>query len=86
MSDRATASSDEVARIEVGLLSLVLELHPEGLPADELIRRAMTGDPTGKARDYESALRLLQHAELVRESKGLIVPTHAALHFHQLPF
>jgi hypothetical protein len=86
MSGRTPASNDHVAKIEVGLLSLVFELYPEGLPADELVHRTMEGDPVGKERDYESALRLLRHAELVRETDGRILPTRAALHFDQLPF
>lgn len=80
------SNAEEEGRIEVGLLSLVFELYPESLPADELIRRAMGADPEAEEEAYERALRRLRHADLVRETNGRIIPTRAALHFDQLPF
>jgi hypothetical protein len=75
-----------VARIEVGLLSLIFALHPKHLTADELIHRAKSGDPQGKERNYERALSRLKDTELICEANGLIAPTPAALHFDELPF
>ncbi len=86
MSAADAPGTDEERNIEVGLLSLVLELYPERLSAGELIRRTMAADPRAKEEAYQRALRRLRHADLVRETNGRIIPTRAALHFDQLPF
>jgi transcriptional regulator with XRE-family HTH domain len=80
--------TDEEASIEVGLMALVLDLHPEHLTVEELIRRACATDT--RFPDERGALGRgldrLRRAELVREKDGLIEPTVAALHFDRLPF
>jgi hypothetical protein len=80
--------ADDVARIEVGLLSLIFDLHPEHLTAAELVDRMTPVDPRYRDEDeaVEQAIRRLQQSELVSEMNGVIVPTRAALHFDELPF
>ncbi|HEX6689047.1 MAG TPA: helix-turn-helix transcriptional regulator [Solirubrobacterales bacterium] len=84
----APESADEDMAIEVGLLSVIFEAHPEHLSAAELVRRMMPVDPRYRDEDgaVERAIRSLQHSELVRETNGVIVPTRAALRFDELPF
>jgi len=88
MSPDPPKAGDEAGTIEVGLLTLIFDLHPEHLSAAELVRRMEATDrgEGGKAEAAERALGRLRHAELVRETNGVIVPTRAALHFDQLPF
>jgi hypothetical protein len=88
MSADGVKELHEDGGIEVGLLILIFELHPEHLPAAELIRRMQTANPGegDETEAVERALRRLQHSELVREANGVIVPTPAALHFDELPF
>jgi transcriptional regulator with XRE-family HTH domain len=80
--------TDEEANIEVGLLTLIFDLHPKHVTAEELIREARPKD--GRVIDDEDVMQRgldrLRRAELVREKDGLIEPTPAALHFDRLPF
>jgi hypothetical protein len=86
MTDIQTASSvEEIARIEVGLLTTIFE-RPERLPAEALIERAMQFDLRAKRESYKLALCKLREAGLIREEDGRMVPTEAALHFDSLPF
>jgi hypothetical protein len=80
------SATGDVTNIEVGILSLLFDVFPERLAADELIRRTMEFDPLGSVEDYKQALRNLRRAQLVRETNGCIIPTKAALHFDRLPF
>jgi hypothetical protein len=87
MSGKALHPADDVAKLEVGLLSLIFDLHPEHLTAAELADRMTPVDPRYGDDDeaVEHAIRRLQHSELVSEMDGVIVPTRAALRFDELP-
>jgi hypothetical protein len=84
----ADYSADDVAKLEVGLLGLIFDHHPEHLTAAELIERMAPVDPRYRNEDeaVERAIRALQDSDLVNEVDGVIVPTRAALHFDELPF
>lgn len=83
-----TVRSSEKDVIEVGLLALILELHPEHLSAADLIRKMEAGNPrnSNEAKAVERALESLLDSELVIEADGVIAPTKAALRFDELPF
>jgi transcriptional regulator with XRE-family HTH domain len=87
MPARAPHRTDEEAHIEVGLLTVILDLHPKHLTAEQLVRRARPAH--GRVEDEEGALERglvrLQGVGLVRERDELIEPTPAALHFDRLP-
>jgi len=73
-------------RIEVGVLALVLDLHPERVSAVELIRQLVLADThVNNRRAIQAGLGRLLDAELLEEVGGRIAPTRAALHFAQLP-
>jgi hypothetical protein len=80
--------SDENMAIEVGLLTVIFEAHPEHLTVAELERRMMAFEPCHRDEDgaIMRAIRSLQHSKLLSEANGVIVPTRAALHFDALPF
>lgn len=74
-------------RIEMGVLTTVLDLHPEHVSAAELTRRLVLTDPrVNDMRAVERGLGRLVDAELLQEVGGRIAPTRATLHFSQLPF
>lgn len=74
-------------RIEMGVLTMVLDLHPEHVSAAELTRRVVLADPrVNDVGAVEGGLGRLLDAELLQEVDGRIAPTRATLHFRQLPF
>jgi hypothetical protein len=88
MSGKAPHPADDAARLEVGLLSLIFDLHPEHLTAAELVDRATPADSSlgDEGEAVRRAIRRLQQSELVSEENGVVVPTPAALHLDELPF
>jgi len=83
--ESAKSPSDEDALIEGALLHLVLDLHPDHLSPDELVRE-MAVDPARTEDDaVRRAIGSLTRAGLVRLEGTVISPTHPARRFAQLP-
>jgi hypothetical protein len=65
-------------QVEFAVLMYVVELHPKHLTSSELVRE-MSGkrDEGGQLRN---AISTLKEFDLLRETGGVIEPTHSALH------
>ena len=86
ISAETLTPKDREASIEGGLLTVVCDLHPEHLNADDLLIRVRAANPHSMEKQaIEQGLEGLKDAGLLREIDGRIAPTRAALHFHRLP-
>lgn len=78
-------SSEEDAATESAVLQHLIALHPIQITVSELIRE-LSSDPNEFAeRDaIERAVRDLAGAGLVHRSHDFVLPSRAALRFHEL--
>jgi len=84
MGDRNGPPALDPARTEQGLFELILELHPEHLTADELIREFTQNEGRSEANDARDALDSLRRSGLIRRVDAVISPTRAAVCAGQL--
>jgi hypothetical protein len=78
-----TAAED--LREQSGVLREVLNLYPEALTLDELIRELTVGSAEFSEHDWvRRAVRDLISGGLVHQVGDLVLPTRAAVHFHGL--
>lgn len=77
---------DEDEREEAAVLRQVLELHPDVLTRDELIREMTGGGPKGfsDVDALERAIRQLAGTGLLHQNGDVIRPTRAAVNFAAL--
>jgi hypothetical protein len=64
-------------QVEFAVLLHVVELHPKHQTPSELVRE-MSG-ARDEAEQLRNAISVLEESDLLRESGGVIEPTHAAL-------
>jgi hypothetical protein len=86
--ERAITTWEEDERDQRALLRQVLELHPDPLTQDELIRE-LTGGGSSQIRDSDAvrrAIRDLAAAGLLHppSQDGIVRPTRAALRYFEL--
>jgi Fe2+ or Zn2+ uptake regulation protein len=84
MDDRNHSPTLDPARTEQGLFELILELHPEHLTADELVREFTQDENRSEAHDVRDALESLRRSGLVRRVDAVISLTRAAVCAGQL--
>lgn len=75
-------------KLQVGVLTVALDAHPERLSVEELNARMSLRDlPTEQeAAATARAIEVLKGSGLLHEEDGLLAATEAALHFDYLPF
>jgi hypothetical protein len=94
MQDQPKGASDECApstpagedrKIQAAVLAFLLDEHPNRLTVPE-VAWAMNprGDEFGEGDAVERAVRELDRAGLLHSAEGFVLPTSAALYFHQL--
>lgn len=67
------------------ILAHILDLHPVLLSFEELVREIVGTSPDFSERDQiERAIRDLIATGLLHRSGDLVLPTRAAVHFHEL--
>ena len=84
--ERAATTADEDVRDQAAVLRHVLSLFPETLTLDELVREMIGVSPSRPAeRDaVERAVRDLSAVGLLHEEGSRVIPTRAAVAFHDL--
>jgi len=83
--DRATTAAEDT-RDQAAVLRHVLDLHPETLTLDELMRE-MVGISTSAPVEEDGikrAVRDLAAVSLLHQERRRVIPTRAALVFHNL--
>jgi hypothetical protein len=84
--ERAASTADEDARDQAAVLRHVLDLHPETLTLDELMRE-MVGVSSSESSVEDAisrAVRDLRAVGLLHEEGCRVIPTRAAVVFHGL--
>jgi hypothetical protein len=84
--ERAATTAELDARDQAAVLRHVLDLYPETLTLDELVRE-MIGVPPSQSSErdgVERAVRDLAAVGLLHEEGSRVFPTRAAVTFHDL--
>lgn len=82
--DRATTAAEDT-RDQVAVLRHVLDLHPETLTLDEVMREMVGISPEPSEEDgIRRAVRDLVAVGLLHHEGRRVIPTRAALVFHSL--
>lgn len=79
MDDRSDPPTFNPVQTEQSLLELILELHPEHLTADELVRELTQDGNRSEANDVRDAIDSLRRSGLLRYLDRVIEPTRAAV-------
>jgi hypothetical protein len=74
---------DEDRLLEHGVLTMVLELHPEHLTSAELELK-INGYQETLADSFRQAIRNLKGSGLLRPDSDVVEPTHAAVRMNEL--
>jgi hypothetical protein len=83
--ERAASTADEDARDQAAALRHVLDLYPQTLTLDELLRELTVASPEFSDQDAtRRAVRDLAAVGLLHEEGKSILPTRAAVVFHSL--
>jgi hypothetical protein len=83
--ERATSTAAEDARDQAAALRQVLDLYPQTLTLDELLRELTVASPEFSDQDAtRRAVRDLAAVGLLHEEGRRILPTRAAVVFHSL--
>jgi hypothetical protein len=83
--DCAATTATEDTRDQVAVLRHVLDLHPETLTLDELMREMVGISPESSDEDaIRRAVRDLAAVGLLHQEGRRVIPTRAALVFHNL--
>jgi hypothetical protein len=83
--DRAGTTAAEDTRDQAAVLRHVLDLHPETLTLDELMREMVgTSSESSEEDGIRRAVRDLAAVGLLHHEGRRIIPTRAALVFHDL--
>jgi hypothetical protein len=83
--DRASTTASEDTRDQAAVLRHVLDLYPETLTLDELMREMVGVSPSGCEEDgIRRAVRDLAAVGLLHHEGRRVIPTRAALVFHSL--
>jgi len=83
--DRAATAAAEDTRDQAAVLRHVLDLHPETLTLDELMREMVGVSPESSEEDgIRRAIRDLAAVGLLHQEGRRVIPTRAALVFHNL--
>jgi hypothetical protein len=83
--DRAGTTAAEDTRDQAAVLRHVLDLHPETLTLDELMREMVGVSPSGSEEDgIGRAVRDLAAVGLLHHEGRRVITTRAALVFHNL--
>jgi hypothetical protein len=82
--ENRSARADD-ARIEAAVLRQLLALHPVHVTVEEAVREVAGDSKDFATRDaVERAIRELGAAGLVHRSGEIVLPSRAALRFHEL--
>jgi len=86
--ERAASTADEDARDQAAVLRHVLDLLPETLTLDELMREMLIGVSSSEVAAEDDATRRavrdLAAVGLLHEEGSRVIPTRAAVVFHNL--
>ncbi len=82
--DHRTPATEDTAT-ESAVLQWVLNFHPAQVTLPELVREVAGEAPSFSERDaVERAVRDLTGAGLLHDKQKFVIPTRAALRFHEL--
>lgn len=80
-----TTTAEDDAYAEVAVLRAVLQLYPESMTLEELIRQKTVASTEFSERDrVRQAVRDLIAGGLLHQVGALVLPTRAAVYFHEL--
>jgi hypothetical protein len=78
------AARSVIDLVEHGVLTTVLDLHPQHLTAQELVRK-VAGDRDGsEGESIRQAIRDLRASQVLRYTGSVVEPTHAAVRTAEL--
>jgi hypothetical protein len=84
VDERATTAAEDI-KDRVRVLREVLDLYPETLTLDELVRELTVDSVEFQERDrVQRAVRDLIAGGLIHRVGDLVLPTRAAVNFHEL--
>jgi len=84
VDERATTAAEDI-KARARVLREVLDLYPETLTLDELVRELTVDSVEFQERDrVQRAVRDLIAGGLIHRVGDLVLPTRAAVNFHEL--
>lgn len=83
--ERAKTTAEDDAYADAAVLRAVLQLYPESMTLEELIRQKTVASTEFSERDrVRQAVRDLIAGGLLHQVGALVLPTRAAVYFHEL--
>lgn len=78
------AIEDEDRLLEHGVLTMILNLHPEHLTTAELVLKVAGDQEPSDEEPIRQAIRNLKGSGLLRRVGDVVQPTHAAVRMNEL--